>query len=134
MAVRSKLTTKGFEKYLENIAKAGRDVDASADRALLAGGELLQDGMIRRAPELTGNLKGHIKIKGPEQEGNFHSIEVGVIHDRKFTDEETARYANAQEYGTSSMGAQPYVRPTLDEDKRKARKAMKESLEKDGVI
>lgn len=128
MAVRVKLTMKGFEQYLEQIAQTGRDIDAVTDRALLAGAQVLQAGMKHRAPKDTHNLEEHIKINGPEQNGNYHSIEVGVIHDKEFTDAETARYAVAQEYGWISKKAHqshPFIRPTLDNDKAAAQRAMK---------
>jgi HK97 gp10 family phage protein len=81
-----------------------------------------------------GNLKAHIKIDGPHHDGNYHWAMVGVIHDIAFTDAETARYGVAQEYGTSSMAAQPYIRPTIDEDKGKAGKAMLEVFKEAGAL
>ncbi len=120
----ARVTTKGLEESLEALAQLGRDLDAAAGRALLAGGEVLKAGMRRRVPKDTHNLEEHIDIDGPHRDGNFHYVEVGVVN----ADAETARYGNAQEYGTSSMAAQPYVRPTVDADKGKASKAMKAVL------
>ena len=128
------ISTKGFDEYLERIVAAGRDVDEAAARAVLAGAEVAQEGIQTPAPVLTGNLSDHIKIFGPVQDGNYVSCSVGVIHDLRFTDPETARYANAQEYGTSSMPAHPYIRPTMDEDKAKLRAAIKQSLIEDGTL
>jgi len=122
MATRVKLTTKGFEPFMEQIVSMGKDLDMITDRALMAGGQVLLDGMRRRAPELTGKLKDSLVIDGPHQDGNFHFILVGMP---RSAGADVARYGNAQEYGTSSMAAQPYLRPTLDEDKRKAGAIMK---------
>lgn len=124
MASRVKVSTKGLAESLDALAQLGKNIDAIIPRALLAGGEVLKDGMKRRVPKDTHNLEDHIVIDGPHQDGNFHYIEVGVIG----ADADTARYGNAQEYGTSSMPAQPYIRPTVDEDKGKASKAMKAVL------
>ncbi len=55
MTVRARFETKGFEAYLEKLAKAGQDVDAAAQEALQAGGEVLLAGMQRRVPKDTGN-------------------------------------------------------------------------------
>lgn len=121
MVVRAKLETKGIREYQERLAQAGQDVDLAADQALEAGGQVLLDGMQRRVPKDTHNLEEHLVMDGPHQDGNFHYIEVGLS---KRADAETARYGNAQEYGTSSHPAQPYIRPTIKEDLRKARKAM----------
>jgi HK97 gp10 family phage protein len=124
MASRVKISTKGIAESLEALAQLGRDMDAAAGGALLAGGEVLKDGMKRRVPKDTHNLEDHIRIDGPHRDGNLTYIEVGVIG----ADADTARYGNAQEYGSSSMAAQPYIRPTVDEDKSKVSKAMKAKL------
>ncbi len=134
MATSAKLTLKGLEEYLEKIAAAGKDVDEAAAKAVLAGAEVLQEGMQMRAPERTGNLRANIRIYGPEQDGNFIFCEIGLIHKRGWTDADTARYGNAQEYGTSSMPAHPFIRPTIQEDRKKAQNAMKESLEESGIL
>lgn len=131
MTTTLKLETKGFAEYLERIAQAGQDIDAIAAEALAAGGEILLDGMVRRVPKDTHNLEQHLSVDGPHQDGNFHYVEVGL---GKSADAETARYGNAQEYGTSSMAAQPYVRPTLDNDMRQARAMMRSIFEKYGII
>lgn len=130
MPIRGKLSTKGFEEFLERIARAGRDIDAAADRALADGGQVLVGGMKQRAPKDTHNLENHLVMDGPKQDGNYHYIEVGLVG----ADAETARYGTAQEYGTSSMAAQPYIRPTLDRDMRKARGAMKAVFEEEGML
>lgn len=131
MAVRTKLDLKGFDEYLEKIVQAGRNIDQAASRAVEAGGEVLLAGMQRRAPKDTHNLERTLKVDGPHQDGNLHYVEVGLA---RGTDAETARYGNAQEYGTSSMGAQPYIRPTLDSDMGKARKAMRQVFEEEEVL
>lgn len=126
---KAKLDLKGFSEYLEAIQKAGRDIDAATDRALVRGGEVLLEGMKRRVPKDTHNLEEHLVIEGPVRDGNFHYVEVGVS-----SDAETARYGNAQEFGSSSMPAHPYVRPALDGERRKVNQAIKESLKSEGVI
>lgn len=130
MATWVKLTTKGFEEYLENLAQAGKDIDAITDKALNAGGEVLLNGMKRRVPKDTHNLESKLRIEGPHRDGNYHSILVGLVN----ADADTARYGTAQEYGTSSMAAQPYIRPTIDEDKGQAGKAMLEVFKEEGAL
>lgn len=134
MTTQIKLETKGFEEYFERLARAGKDIDEAAARALLAGAEVVEYEMLSLVPIRTGNLARHIKILGPIQDGNYHYVEVGVIHRIDFTDANTARYANSVEYGTSKMAAQPYIRPGIDRSKRRAVAAMKESLVQDGLL
>jgi HK97 gp10 family phage protein len=117
-----------LDEYLERIAAAGKNVDEAAAVALRAGGEVARDGMVRRVAKDTHNLEAHIEISEVVQDGNYSYIKVGVLH----ADAETARYGNAQEYGTSSMAAQSYIRATMDEDGAKIKRAMKESFEGEG--
>ena len=131
MVVKSRITTKGFEEYLEAIAKAGQNIDAIADEALLAGGEVLLEGMDRRVPKDTHNLEKHLALIGPVQDGNLHYVEVG---NPPTTDANTARYGNEQEYGSANTPAQPYIRPSLDHDMGKARARMKEVFVEKGAI
>lgn len=131
MAVKGKLSIKGLEKYMEDLAAAGRDVDAAAARALTAGGQVALNGMLRRVPRDTHNLAEHLEARAPEKDGNFVFVEVGM-RKNPAPDEDTARYGNSQEYGTSSMPAQPYIRPTFDEDKAAISKAMRDSLKAEG--
>jgi HK97 gp10 family phage protein len=129
--MKTTLTTKGFDEYLEKIAQAGKDIDAISDDALKAGGEVLVEGMRRRARERTGNLKRKIRATQPKQDGNFHYTEVGLPAG---TDADTARYGNANEFGTANMAAQPYIRPALDEDMKTARAAMRKVFEESGAV
>jgi HK97 gp10 family phage protein len=131
MVVKSRITTKGFEEYLEAIAKAGQNIDAIADEALLAGGEVLLEGMDRRVPKDTHNLEKHLALIGPVQDGNLHYVEVGIP---PTTDANTARYGNVQEYGSANTPAQPYIRPSLDHDMGKARARMKEVFVEKGAL
>ena len=95
-----------------------------------AGQDVALAGMVRRVPKDTHNLELHLVKTAVQQDGNFVYGEVGLIG----ADAETARYGNAQEYGKANMAAQPYVRPTMDADKRKIRKAMRDSLKADGTL
>jgi HK97 gp10 family phage protein len=122
MPIKTRLTTKGFEEYLERIAAAGANIDAIAEQALEAGGGVLLGGMQQRVPKDTRNLESHLAVEGPFRDGNFHWVEIGLA---KNTDANTARYGNVQEFGSATTAAQPYVRPTLDHDMARARKAMK---------
>ena len=134
MSTQTIFSSKGFEEYLENINQAGEAVDPAAERAVMAGAGVAQTGMQRRVRKDSHNLEKHIQIKGPQRDGNFIFAEVGVIHDKAFTDAETARYGNANEFGTSSMSAQPYIRPTMRNDKGGIRTAEKESLIEDQIL
>jgi HK97 gp10 family phage protein len=128
MATKMYVYNTGTDETLEELARLGRDVDLVAGESLMAAARVYEEGMRQRVPKDTHNLEKHIQIKGPQKDGNYYFVEVGVIDDRGFTDAETARYGAAQEYGTSTMAAQSYIRATVDHDTRKARKAASDVL------
>ena len=140
MTTKATFNLQGMAKYLEDIVQAGIDIDPAADRALQAGAQVLHPEMQRLVPvgnaaegdEHPGNLKRNIVIAGPFQEGNLHTIEVGVLD----ADKETAIYGNVQEYGSPSkhIPAQPYIRPAIDGKKSATKKAIKQSLVSEGFV
>lgn len=129
MSARVKLELKGLEEYLERVAAAGNDVDVATAAALVAGADVALVGMQRRVAVLTGDLKSHLSRSEPQRDGNRHWIYVGLKGDGK-----TMRKGLAQEYGTSSMQAHPYIRPTLTEDGRAIRAAERDKLKELGVL
>ena len=124
------LTTKGFDDYIEKLANAGEDIDAITDEALAAGGQVLKDGMQRRAPVASGHLKGRISMTEPVNNGNYHSVRIGIFN----VDRKREIYFFYQEYGHSRTAAHPYLRPAFDEDMRKARANMRERFEERGAL
>ena len=130
MATSGKLELSGLANYLEDLARAGRDVDAAAQRALEAGAQPILGEMITLVPKDLHNLESHLDLDGPHQEGNFSYVDIGIIA----ADKDTAIYGNVQEYGSSSVAAQPYIRPALKSKKAAAMRAMKASLESEGLV
>jgi len=130
MATTGKLELSGLAAYLEDLAAAGQDVDAAAQRALQKGADVILPEMKTLVPKDTHNLESHLDIDGPHQEGNFSYVDIGIID----ADKETAIYGNVQEYGSSSVEAQPYIRPALKSKKSAAMRAMKESLKVEGLV
>lgn len=130
--MKSKISLKGFDEYLDKIAAAGASIDEAASKAVDAGGEVIQKGMLKRAPELTGNLKRHIKKIGPDKDGNFHYVKIGVFNVKR--NKAGASYLFYQEMGSVHNAPHPYIRPAFDEDKGKARKAELESLKESGAL
>lgn len=129
MAVKTKLETKGFEAYLESLAQAGRDIDAIADEALQAGGEILAGEMHRLVAKDTGDLDSHIEVSASKRDGNFHFVEIGILK----PDGPLARKANANEFGTSKMAAHPFIRPATDNKMSAARAAMRAVFKSKGI-
>lgn len=127
--MKSTLTLKGFENYLDKISAAGADIDAVADEALAAGAEVLRAGMERRAPEQTGKLKSHIKVK-MVRGGNSHMAKVGIFD----VDRVKETYFFYQEMGSARTNAHPYIRPAINEDAKKAKTEMRKIFKARGAI
>lgn len=127
---RSRLDVKGFEEYLEKLVQAGADIDAITDEALIEGGEVLRAGMEARAPKDKGHLKSKIEVVGPINNGNFHYVDVGLFN----IDREREMYFFYQENGSARNAAHPFIRPTFNEDLRKARARMIEKFKQRGAL
>jgi HK97 gp10 family phage protein len=127
---KAKLTTFGFDEYMKLLEKTNKNLTPAATRANLAGAEVAKKGMRERVPKDEHDLENHIVIGEPVIGANEVTVEVGVLK----PDAEIARYGTAQEFGTSSMPASPYVRPTMKKDAKKIRAAQVESLKKDGIL
>jgi hypothetical protein len=133
MAFKTKLDTRGLAEYLEHIVKAGQDIDALCDQALVAGGTVMQSGMKQRVPKDTHHLENSIEMSEPRRDGPVHIIEIGLLH----ADSNTTRYGMAQEYGwadrTGGKAGQSYIRTTAKLDRKKALDAMKRALSSTGA-
>lgn len=130
MATTGSLSLNGVNKYLEDLARAGKDVDRAAKSGLMAGGQVIADGMKQDVPKDTHHLENTIGVEEPQQSGNFIFTRVGVLTD----DKETAIYGNVQEFGSSSVEAQPFVRPSFKKKKAAAMKAMRKAIENEGLL
>jgi HK97 gp10 family phage protein len=128
MATSGKLELSGLGAYLEDLARAGQDVDAAAERALEAGAQPILADMKELVPKDLHNLERHLTIEGPDREGNLISVQIGIV----VADKETAIYGNVQEHGSSSVTAQPYIRPAFKRKRAAAMRAMKASLKAEG--
>lgn len=133
MTTQGKFTLNGVGAYLEELVRLGKDIDEVAQEVVLEAGQTIQADMQNFVPVDTGNLHDHIQIDGPHRDGNFHFVEVGVIHDAAFTDAKTAIYGNVIEYGSSSVNAQPYIRPALAKNRTIMRKTLKTLFERMGI-
>lgn len=133
MTTQGKFSLNGVAAYLEDLQKLVDDIDALADEVLLEAGNVIQADMRSLVPVDTGNLHDHITIDGPHQDGNFHYVEIGVIHDLSFTDANTAIYGNVIEYGSTRVMAQPYIRPALAKNKTIIRKTLKKLFDRMGI-
>lgn len=118
--MRAKLNVSGMEDYLQRLVDAEKDVDAVADEALLAAGQILYAEIEKRIPVETGNLREHLVVNGPVRKDNKHFVYVEI----DMRDREQMLYAVYVEYGRAKKGAHPYIRPGVRAAKPLALQAM----------
>jgi HK97 gp10 family phage protein len=118
---------KKLQEMMETLATMETDINAVAGEMLDAGADVVLAGMKRRVPKRTGKLHDSLKKGEVQRDGNVSFIEIGLID----APAEVVRYGTVQEFGSSSVSAQSYLRATMKEDKSKSTKAMKAVLEKE---
>lgn len=111
---------EGWEELEAKLKALGEKINAQEvmEEALMAGGVIVQEAITFFAPVDTGQLGGSIEIskKGREK----HSIRIGPTG--------AGFYGRFQEYGTSKMAAQPFMRPAFDATAAAAQLAINEAI------
>lgn len=101
------VSVRGLGRTLSRIRRLPRAANEARDEVLREWAEDTQDAAERRAPVRTGDLWG--------------SIDSRVFRDAAYVgvwEPEELEYAEYVEKGTSSMEAQPYLRPAFELTKR----------------
>lgn len=124
MTVRSTFTLGGIDKYLEEIQRAGSDIDAVVADAIQEAAPIVEKQMhdlLRKSSETwTGGIDLTIEASEVQQEGNFIFVEIGV----NGNDEG----AFSKEFGTPRQAAEPFVRPAFTRARHLWRNAVKAAL------
>jgi len=126
----------GLEQYLENIQRAGNDVDVAASEAVDAGAEIVFEDVQANAPVLKkddprrvkGQLKSDVYRTEVQHDGDYHFVVVGVDEKKDLP------YETFVEYGTSDTAAQPFFRPGFDNNRNKVHAAEREILKDKGLV
>ena len=96
---------------------AAKATPAQARAALMAGGLPIQTAAAQKARVKTGTLRRSIHTETAEtSDGAVARVGTNV------------EYGPAQEFGTSRMSGQPYLRPAYDEKKGEALREMAAAL------
>lgn len=88
--------------------------------AVVAGGEIVKRGASRRAPRRTGKLATNIEQQVVEAKKDKAATHIGPSRE--------AWYGAIVEIGTSHSAAQPFMRPTMDEDKARIVREVNKAL------
>jgi len=116
MSISVKVT--GTKEVMAALEKIGDAFGDKLEAAVLSGCLIVQNDAKRRSPYITGNLRGSRHPETVKKERGY--VEAGVGTD--------VEYARRVEYGFNQADrlgrvyhqkAQPYLRPALDENKKK---------------
>lgn len=102
-----------FQKRLEELGRKGSKIE---NEALIAGAKVINDEIIKNAPERTGKAKTHLKVNPVKKEKGIKVVKVGITRE----DNSQAFYLKFHEYGTSKMSARPFMRPAFERKKKEA--------------
>ena len=120
----------GLQQMLEDLNELERSqINEIAAEMLEAGADAALEGMQRRVRVRTGKLKNNLKRGEVQREGNVSFIEIGLVD----APGDVVRYGTVQEYGSSSVKAQSFLRTTMNEDKSKIYRAMQAKLKARGL-
>jgi len=132
MPVRGELEFKALSLFMEDLAKAGQDID-SAVETLLRDEEPyveneLRDNLKRTSEQWTGETANSIQISGVQRDGNYIFLEATAGGGE-------APGAIYKEFGNTRQAAEPFVRPTFRGHllKNRLRKAMKTMMKQMGL-
>jgi HK97 gp10 family phage protein len=122
---------KGLDVYLEEIARAGEDVDKVATEVLSEAAPVARDRMeaiLRNTSEQwTGETAASLFAGPVQQDGNYIFFELGAD-----TREELAGLY--KEFGNTRQAAEPFLRPALTELRRTGiKKMLKQLMERMGI-
>lgn len=127
----SRVRIEGIEEMMKNskaITKASMDV---LGKAALAGADIIRDDARSRAPQKSGNLKRGI-ISAITWERNTTVAFAGAGMDRNMNNifvkysksGKRYYYPSSVEYGHKGAPPHPFLRPALDSNRTKIRKAV----------
>lgn len=121
---------KGLEEYMENLLKAGADIDEAVGQACLAAAQPVYDDLVqglKRHQETGASLAGVLDFK-VQQDGNYIWVDVGI------SGENESWHFVFVEYGSPhNRPADPVVRTAFEANKTKVQSIIKQVLREAGV-
>ena len=132
-ALSAKLELDGFDEFFERIEELGKNVDEACANAINEVLPIISESMKEGAErhQLTGDVYDNIELLKARQEGNYIYGLVGIDLDKH----PEAFEGVFQEYGDghSPDFPDPFIRPAVDNNKRKINSTIKKVLKKEGI-
>jgi HK97 gp10 family phage protein len=130
------VTITGDKELVRKLRRLGDDMSGRLlEAAVVSGALLVQNEAKRKAPVKTGNLRRSIHIGGHSDKSELAESDGTDIGGNAASPTgahvlvgTNVVYGPAQEFGTSTIPAHPYLRPALDEQKDAVRVEIGEAL------
>lgn len=108
---------EGLTNLKQKVEEKRKEIGAVFEKDLGSGADKIVSSAKGKAPKgVTHNLENAIGKNEVWERGGKYSIYVGIQINSVFTGAD-GWYARMQEFGTSRMKAQPYLRPAFNENK-----------------
>ena len=132
-ALSAKFSVSGMDEFFQNIEKAGKNIDNSCKKAINAALPIVEKSMREGAERHrhTGDVANALEVFEAKQQGNLIYAEVGIDLDKH----PEAFEAVFQEYGDghSPDFPDPFVRPSVENNRRQINATIKKVLKKEGM-
>lgn len=106
MADGFKIEVKGIKELQGALGQLATELPLIVSQAVIEGAGVVENSAKQKVRVRTGNLRDSIKQKNKTQSPTKVSVDIGT----------DVSYGPANEFGTSRMSAQPFLRPALDEN------------------
>ncbi len=135
--MKSTFNVSGMEVYIENLMKAGKDVDLVAREVLAEVAKDMHSEMLSKCP--TDSLLEYIRIHTPTSEGHYNYVNVGILYGLEYTPGDVMRKANAIEYGhikrngKGNVAPIPFIRPAVIKGRAKLNQLAEQKFKAAGL-
>jgi HK97 gp10 family phage protein len=129
MKVKVQLT--GLEEYIENLRKAGANIDEVVSEAIQESAKPIFEDIRSWAEkhERTGAVLKGVEMTEVQRDGDKFFVDVGISTEKS----PEAWHAVFTEYGTPKMKADPGVWPAFKKNRAKVKKIQRDILQRGGI-
>lgn len=108
---------------IENMGKAGARIE---NKALKKAGQIIINEAKKNVQVKTGKLNEGLKVSGIRKKNGNKYVLAGI----QKGDNSKIFYGKFLEFGTSKMGAKPFMAPAYESKKKEAKEVIKQELRK----
>ena len=115
-----------MEQLIKRVEDMGKVGTRAENKALKKAGQVIVDEAKKNVPVKTGKLKEGLKVSGIRKKNGNKYVLAGI----QKGDNSKIFYGKFLEFGTSKMGAKPFMAPAYESKKKEAKEVIKQELRK----